>query len=148
MSTPVHAKDSRSVSSTLHDRTKASSTTNLPNQTSRSSARAHHVNSQRRASSQSRGSNSGSNSSSTARETFMNYFFGQPGPSPNSAPPGGQSPAVHAMSGSTHPTGRELMQSPAPTTGLMAGKQPDKDSAAFDMKSLGKHIEAVSRFTS
>lgn len=44
------------------------------------------------------------------------------------------------------PSGRDTQQSPAPM-GLMAGKMGlDGNSAAFDMKSLGKHIEAVSLF--
>jgi dynamin 1-like protein len=34
-------------------------------------------------------------------------------------------------------------------SGLMAGKRTlDGNNAAFDMKSLGKHIEAVSRISS
>jgi len=47
-----------------------------------------------------------------------------------------------AVGGVSH-IGRELAQSP-PLAGLMAGKLgPDGNSAAFDMKSLGKHIEAL-----
>ncbi len=47
-----------------------------------------------------------------------------------------------AVGGASH-IGRELAQSP-PLAGLMAGKLgPDGNSAAFDMKSLGKHIEAA-----
>lgn len=52
-----------------------------------------------------------------------------------------------AAVGGVAPIGRELAQSP-PLMGLMAGKLgPDGNSAAFDMKSLGKHIEAVRCFT-
>ena len=167
VSSRAHSKDGRSVSSTIHDRAKASSTTNLPNQASRNNnnntgvnhnaiARANNVKAHhRRASSQSRGSGSGSSTSSThtARETFMNYFFGQNGPPPNSAPssamPGGPpiSGSGAAQPNVTQPSGRELAQSPAPMMGLIAGRRPDGSNAAFDMKSLGKHIEAVSSQT-
>lgn len=45
------------------------------------------------------------------------------------------------------PVGRDTSGgSSAVSTGLMAGKKiVDGNSAAYDMKSLGKHIEAVSR---
>lgn len=44
------------------------------------------------------------------------------------------------------PTGRDISNAEtAGPTGLMAGKRTlDGNNAAFDMKSLGKHIEAVS----
>lgn len=46
-----------------------------------------------------------------------------------------------AMASGVAPAARDMQQTPAPT-GLMAGKQ-DGNNAAYDMKSLGKHIEAV-----
>jgi dynamin 1-like protein len=44
------------------------------------------------------------------------------------------------------PTGRDVSSTEnSGPTGLMAGKRSlDGNNAAFDMKSLGKHIEAVS----
>ena len=101
----------------------------------------------------------GSGTASAAKETFLGYFFGSP-------PPNGT--VQHAFGGNDHrhvhnhngqqqqsgvgaslaATGRELTQSP-PLVGLMAGKiGPDGNNAAFDMKSLGKHIEAVRRLFS
>ena len=44
------------------------------------------------------------------------------------------------------PTGRDVSNADTPgPTGLMAGKRTlDGNNAAYDMRSLGKHIEAVS----
>ena len=74
----------------------------------------------------------------------MNYFFGQTGNAPADAAMGMSAPvAVPGVDGIT-PSGRDVVQSPPPS-GLMAGKRgADGSSATFDMKSLGKHIEAVS----
>lgn len=53
------------------------------------------------------------------------------------------SASVSVSSSGVVPSGRDTQQSPAPM-GLMAGRMGlDGNSAAFDMKSLGKHIEAV-----
>ena len=87
--------------------------------------------------------------SSTAKDTFLNYFFGQsengsanPAPSAISGPVGTVGLSASMAAGVT-PSGRDTAQSPPPT-GLLAGKMgPDGNNAAFDMKSLGKHIEAV-----
>ncbi len=70
----------------------------------------------------------------------MNYFFGQNGPGPLSGPN-----AERAGLGA--PTGRDVSGAdPALESGLMAGKRGtmERNNAAYDMKSLGKHIEAVS----
>lgn len=95
----------------------------------------------------------------TARDTFLNYIFGQNGPGPI-----GASSAVSAasVSGSGYSglqglvggagsadgiaaSGRDLSGGAdlALRSGLLAGKH-DGNNAAYDMKSLGKHIEAVS----
>ena len=93
-----------------------------------------------------------------ARDTFLNYFFGQNGPGPVVAAPGsGGHPTGPGAAGSADgmgmPFGREA-SSGAPAAGAgtallsglsLAGKL-DGNSAAYDMKSLGKHIEAVNWF--
>jgi len=48
------------------------------------------------------------------------------------------------MAPGIQPSARDVAQS-QPSVGLLSGKLgPDGSSAAFDMKSLGKHIEAIS----
>lgn len=86
--------------------------------------------------------NGASGSPPSARETFMSYFFGQNGD--GSMP--GPGFDVSGSSGSRGPIGRDISNAPPElSTGLMAGKRSmDGSNAAFDMKSLGKHIEAVS----
>ena len=77
----------------------------------------------------------------TAKETFLNYFFGQNGPGPLSGP------SAERAGGLGAPTGRDVSGAdPALESGLMAGKRGgmDRGNAAYDMKSLGRHIEAVS----
>lgn len=84
-------------------------------------------------------------SGNTARETFLNYFFGQGGPGPVA----GSSMSMSQSSTAHHhnqviPIGRDVYGS-TPASGLLAGKRGmDGQDAAYDMKSLGKHIEAVS----
>ncbi|KAM5541329.1 hypothetical protein V8D89_004883 [Ganoderma adspersum] len=78
--------------------------------------------------------------SGTAKETFLNYFFGQNGPGPLSGPNA-------ERGGVGAPTGRDVSGAdPALESGLMAGKRGamDRSNAAYDMKSLGRHIEAAS----
>ncbi|PBK99999.1 dynamin protein dnm1 [Armillaria gallica] len=136
--------DSRSVSNTIHDRSR--NTPTLPNAPANSSTptlnkkipsvlrnqphRPHSV--------------SGS-SSSSARETFLNYFFGQNGPGPVS----GAGPQERPNSNNIVPVGRDTSGAdPAISSGLMAGRRNlDGNNAAYDMKSLGKHIEAISSET-
>lgn len=78
----------------------------------------------------------GAGTNGTARETFLTYFFGGNGPGPMSA-------ATFERSGGPVSVGRDLVGAePNLQAGIMAGKR-DGSSAAFDMKSLGKHIEAV-----
>ncbi|KAH7106086.1 dynamin protein dnm1 [Auriculariales sp. MPI-PUGE-AT-0066] len=78
----------------------------------------------------------GQGQAGSAKETFLNYFFG--GQQPSAAP---GSPVS-----SVAPSGRDL--SPISTStidnsGLLHSRTVEGSSAAFDMKSLGKHIEAL-----
>ncbi|KIY64452.1 dynamin protein dnm1 [Cylindrobasidium torrendii FP15055 ss-10] len=70
----------------------------------------------------------------TAKETFLNYFFGDTGPGPVTEKP----------TNGIQRTGRETQPNTGMTSGLLAGNA----TTAFDMKSLGKHIEAVPPATS
>lgn len=83
-----------------------------------------------------------------ARETFLNYFFGQNGPGPVVA--GGHAGAG-AGAGATGPvdgmvpSGRDVSGASAGALAAGAALRSglDGNNAAYDMKSLGKHIEAV-----
>ena len=98
-------------------------------------------------------------SSQTARESFLTYIFGQNGPGPIGASSvvsatasgstggpltqqgggsGGMGSADVIASGRDTSGGADIVL----RSGLLAGKH-DGNSAAYDMKSLGKHIEAV-----
>ncbi|KAK7440386.1 Dynamin-related GTPase protein [Stygiomarasmius scandens] len=170
-------RDSRSVSNTVHDRSRPSSTSNASSSTgtlnatigaSKRSSSRHPSQPQRpRSAIGTTGTGAGlaggatlGSSPPSARETFLNYFFGQNGPGPiaggaldslNSA--GGRHHGSghghgHGHSGSGErivPVGRELSGAdPVLTSGPMAGmRSMDGNSAAYDMKSLGKHIEAI-----
>lgn len=93
------------------------------------------------------GTNGGtSGSPPSARETFLNYFFGQNGPGPIAGSSLERSNAAGTSDSGIVPIGRDVSGADSSlSTGLMAGKRGlDGNSAAFDMKSLGKHIEAVS----
>lgn len=117
----------RSVSSTLHDR-KVSVTKHKPHPRPHSSL------------GQTSPSNLGS-SPPTARETFLNYFFGQ-----NDPPSADRAPSSNTRGGGIIPVGRDMTGVDAGmTSGLLAGKRTfdGGNAAALDMKSLGKHIEAV-----
>jgi len=85
-------------------------------------------------------------SSSSARETFLNYFFGQNGPGPIAGSSLDRSHAAGSSETGIVPVGRDVSGADSTlSSGLMAGKRGlDGNSAAWDMKSLGKHIEAVS----
>lgn len=86
-----------------------------------------------------------SGSPPSARETFLNYFFGQNGPGPIAGSSLDRSHAVGTSESGIVPVGRDVSGADSTlSTGLMAGKRGlDGNSAAWDMKSLGKHIEAV-----
>lgn len=141
----ISSRDGRSVSSTLHDRARATGTSPAVGTSTKSSSKPHHGprHSSVLPSTQSHTQSSVSSSSPhTARETFLNYFFGQNGPGPI----GGS--GLERAHGSLPlvPTGRDVSITDMPDhTGLMAGKRSlDGNNMAYDMKSLGKHIEAVS----
>ncbi|KDQ61820.1 hypothetical protein JAAARDRAFT_31294 [Jaapia argillacea MUCL 33604] len=151
------SREGRSVSSTLHDRSRAGTTSStsgasktaspipVPNQSKTVSRHHHHAHPRH----SSPGPSSQSGGSGTAKETFLNYFFGQNGPGPmssTSVASANASAATHGQPGAggvgIANVGREVhsgSDTPVPG-GLMAGKR----DTAYDMKSLGKHIEAVS----
>ncbi|KAF8909264.1 Dynamin central region-domain-containing protein [Gymnopilus junonius] len=103
----------------------------------------------------------------SAKETFLNYFFGQNGPGPiagssveravhghgthghsghGASAHGGVGASVEGGANHIVPIGRDVSggESSALTSGLLAGKRGlDVNNAAYDMKSLGRHIEAV-----
>ncbi|GLB41529.1 putative TRAFAC class dynamin-like GTPase superfamily, dynamin Fzo YdjA family protein [Lyophyllum shimeji] len=95
--------------------------------------------------------NGSGGSPSSARETFLNYFFGQNGTGPLTG-------AVERVRererdggvGGVVPVGRDVSGPTATATtmeglsaGLMMGVGGQGSNAAYDMKSLGKHIEAI-----
>ncbi|KAH0836843.1 Dynamin central region-domain-containing protein [Lanmaoa asiatica] len=141
----VLSRDGRSVSSTLHDRARTTGSSPAAGTSAKSSLKPHHGprHSSVLPSTQSHTQPSVPGSSPhTARETFLNYFFGQNGP----GPVGGSTLERSHASLPPMPTGRDvsITDTPGPT-GLMAGKRSlDGNNAAYDMRSLGKHIEAVS----
>lgn len=135
------SRDGRSVS-TVHDRSRPTTAAITIENAAKHTSRHHQSRSQRHSVAVAHTQNIGSSGSSppSARETFLNYFFGQNGPGPiagsNLERPHGQQ---HV------PIGRDTsMSETSLNRGLMAGKNNlDGNNAAFDMKSLGKHIEAV-----
>ncbi|KAF9266666.1 hypothetical protein L218DRAFT_743261 [Marasmius fiardii PR-910] len=153
----------RSVSSTVHDRTRTSRastgstltpTATISSSSKRSSSR-HPQQPQRPHSAL--GAAPGS-SPPSARETFLNYFFGQnpPGPGGPGSVAGGEKggPSHHGQQHQHHhsigggigivPTGRDITGADsAMSSGLMSGKRSFDGNPAYDMKSLGKHIEAI-----
>jgi len=152
----------RSVSNTVHDRSRLTSTSAPPvnggssttvgrhhqsqsTRNSASSSHRHHHNSSRR--SDGDRISSASSSTSTAKESFLNYFFGQNGPGPVAgANITNMSSEVHGhlnRGGGT--IGRDV-SGPDPNAFMRMrnGSVGDGSDAAFDMKSLGKHIEATS----
>lgn len=137
----VLSRDGRSVSSTLHDRTRV--TGSAPGAKA-SSSKPHPAQGPRHSSAHSQATQPGAPGTSphSARETFLNYFFGQNGPGPIAGSTVDRSHTGPAPV----PTGRDVSNAEtAGPTGLMAGKRTlDGNNAAFDMKSLGKHIEAIS----
>jgi len=159
----------RSVSNTIHDRSRLTSTSAPPvngglsttvgrhhqsqqSQPTRNSAssissqhRHHHHNSARR--SDGDRISSTSSSTSTAKESFLNYFFGQNGPGPVAGANITNMPSEvhgHLIRGGGA-VGRDV-SGPDLNAFMRTRNGPtgDGSDAAFDMKSLGKHIEAVS----
>ena len=90
-----------------------------------------------------------SSSTSTAKESFLNYFFGQNGPGPVAgANITNATSEVHGHFTRVGGTVGRDVSGPESTAGAFLrarnGLNGDGSDAAFDMKSLGKHIEAVS----
>ncbi|KAJ8483221.1 hypothetical protein ONZ51_g4859 [Trametes cubensis] len=138
------SRDARSVSSIAQDRSRgAASAPPIAPGTVGSSSHRHHSPKGHHSSSRhvSGASNAPGHGSGTAKETFLNYFFGQNGPGPLAGSTVERANTVHSVA----PVGRDVSGAdPALETGLMAGKRSIENNAAFDMKSLGKHIEAAS----
>lgn len=130
-------RDGRSVSATVHDRSRAANASGNLSSASTTAARASkdHNRSHHRSASHSNQnhptSGAGAPGVGAARETFLNYFFGTQGPA--SAP----STAIPSNSTRTQAVTDILGDEPLPEQDM--GKV-----AAFDMKSLGKHIESNS----
>ena len=102
----------------------------------------HHHNSSRR--NDGERVSSASSSTSTAKESFLNYFFGQNGPGPVA---GANITNVPSEMHGHRVAGRDISGSDPIANAFMRtrnGLAVDGSDAAFDMKSLGKHIEAVS----
>ena len=139
---PTNARDQRSVSATILDRTKGPgiAAAHLPRNSRPAHTHHHHRDGEHHTHRRSSSQAPGGSSPQSARETFLTYFFGQQ----NAASAIGTTLSASASTETGIAlTGRDLAQPSAPT-GLMAGKRGlDGTDAAFDMKSLGKHIEAV-----
>ncbi|KAI0065514.1 dynamin protein dnm1 [Artomyces pyxidatus] len=130
------ARDGRSVSSTVHDRSRSSTATagGKPPK-----AQYQHTHPEPRSHRHSSAHAQSDSTTPTARETFLNYFFGQNGPGPIAG-----SSIDRATAGDVVSSGRDVSGADVSMqTGLLAGKR-DGNNAAFDMKSLGRHIEAIS----
>ncbi|KAH9893600.1 Dynamin central region-domain-containing protein [Cubamyces lactineus] len=138
-------RDARSVSSLAQDRSRgAASAPPIAPGTVGSSSHRHHSPKGHHSSSRHVSGASNAPGSGTAKETFLNYFFGQNGPGPLAGSTVERASTVHSVA----PVGRDVSGAdPALETGLMAGKRSIENNAAFDMKSLGKHIEAVGTFS-
>ncbi|KAF9041717.1 dynamin protein dnm1 [Hymenopellis radicata] len=127
----------RSVSSTLHDRGHPA----VPASNTATVRKAHRVSQEqphRPHSAMAATGAGGRPGKGTARETFLDYFFGQNGPGP-------VVPERQAHAGQIERVGRDTSTADATlNSGLMAGRRSlDGSNAAFDMKSLGRHIEAL-----
>ncbi|KZT56849.1 hypothetical protein CALCODRAFT_496837 [Calocera cornea HHB12733] len=137
----VTPKDTRSVSSTVHDRSRGPSFVGS-GQTQPSGH--HHVAKHDRRSAGTPNSllappaqiNSAS-SPATAKDTFLNYFFGGSQPGMPNAPAALMGPRHTYVGRDPNP------ESGVPSSALQGSYNLDGNNAAFDMKSLGKHIEAV-----
>jgi dynamin 1-like protein len=80
-------------------------------------------------------------SPNAARETFLNYFFGEVGP----GGAGGQAGPSHGGIQQKGPAGgvRDLLPDLGSRRSQHTGDRLEA-GPAYDMKSLGKHLEAVS----
>ncbi|KAJ7257971.1 dynamin protein dnm1 [Mycena haematopus] len=136
----------RSVSATIHDRARTStgSTPTLP-----TAPATRKILNQQRPHSAMAQTHRGSPPS--ARETFLNYFFGQNGPGPIAGSSvmehaGHQTRSSASGMSSIVPVGRDVSAAEGSNNMAIASglaTQRDGSNAAYDMKSLGKHIEAI-----
>lgn len=155
-------RENRSVSDRMHDRAgrQSSSTAAGPASNGRPSTgadghRSHHHSEKGARRGEHRGSNAGavggmlaaagggqSNNQSGARESFLNYFFGgQDADVDASAVLRSEVDSRHRASPGSHDYLPDLSKG----EGRLSGRRGVEGSgAAFDMKSLGKHLEAVS----
>lgn len=140
--------DNRSVSSTVHDRSRTSASSAIK-YSKRSTSQ--HPSSQHVSQPQRPHSSLGASGSSppSAREAFLNLFFGQNGPGPVSSSAAVNQAHHSSNSHSVIPIGKDVSGAdPTLTAGILAGNRAmEGNNAAFDMKSLGRHIEAVSSTT-
>jgi len=139
------SNEGRAVSATLHERQRttgspspASSSANpAGSSASHPSTLRHHHAGHRSASNPAHGQPP---SGQSAKETFLTYFFGGSGPA-------GANSTLSSSAGTGFggPTGRELHAdaNSLDSASLLKSRTGDGSSAAFDMKSLGKHIEAI-----
>jgi dynamin 1-like protein len=158
--TPPTTTTGRSVSATLQperERARGSGAKASPRSSNASDSRVgtthrnshghhHHPNSQQH---HAAGAGAGHPSSQTTRETFLNYFFGQNGPGPVGAgnaaaasAPVANTPLAPGSAAAADMVSRREADGGVLRSELLAGKH-DGNRAAYDMKSLGKHIEAV-----
>ncbi|KAL7419856.1 Dynamin-related GTPase protein [Cryptotrichosporon argae] len=78
----------------------------------------------------------------TAKETFLNYFFGGPGgPGGPGMPNGGPSSALGTASTGLVSRPPSSTKELLPDLGRRTGGRSGLDGGAYDMKSLGKHLE-------
>ncbi|KAF7309477.1 Dynamin protein [Mycena indigotica] len=144
---PSSRGNERSVSSTLHDRGRTSTGGSTPVTAPVPSAAARKVVTQRPHSAVAQ-TQTHRGSPPSARETFLNYFFGQNGTGPVSSSAANHQPRASGSGTSVVPTGRDVSGGEGTTmmaiaSGLNSAQRADGSNAAFDMKSLGKHIEAI-----
>ncbi|CAE6394168.1 unnamed protein product [Rhizoctonia solani] len=94
----------------------------------------------------------GSDIASGPKDTFLGYFFGGQPPQPGTMTPSGPGGSrlvgatTAALLGPRHERaiGRDTMsESGAPPSAFETRRSLESQNAAFDMKSLGRHIEAV-----
>lgn len=147
----------RSVSATLHDRPRGSNATassangvNIPTSTASTPPTHHHHSHKHRSSSHGAGAINAA-SPQTARDSFLTYFFGGDKQSQGSGSTSAAPAALFASRAGRDSVGRDFAPSQDGAnnepSGLNSSRNTDASSAAFDMKSLGKHIEAVSNPT-
>ncbi|KAJ3901989.1 Dynamin central region-domain-containing protein [Lentinula edodes] len=128
--------DSRSVSSTVHDRSRTSASKVIKHSKHISS---HHP------SQPPRPHSSAGSSPPSARETFLNLFFGQNGTAPVPSSVAADRSQSSVSQTGIIPIGKDVSgEDPSLTVGIMSGARGlDGNNTAYDMKSLGRHIEAI-----